>query len=172
MTMLELSSPFVAWEKCVAPKVSDANGKVGCEGAYGVVARLASTQPAHRSKGSRQGAQLAHDQQAVSTATHSQHAPWSARGRHTDRERHSFSISPVKGPQAWHCLMSGQQPASTLVAHGQHTAAKRVTRPRDPGGVAALMSAHSTTPYITPSMGFSSGGGVVRGRRMQQQTFA
>ena len=30
------------------------------------------------------------------------------------------------------------------------------------------MSAHSKTPYITPSMDFSSGKGVVRGRRGQQ----
>ena len=38
-----------------------------------------------------------------------------------------------------------------------------------PSGVAAFMSAHSKTPYITPSMGFSSGKGVVRrGRRGQQ----
>ena len=33
------------------------------------------------------------------------------------------------------------------------------------------MSAHSKNPYITPSMGFSSGEGVVRGRRVQQLTF-
>ena len=33
------------------------------------------------------------------------------------------------------------------------------------------MSAHNKTPYITPSMEFSSGEGVVRGRRMQQLTF-
>ena len=50
-------------------------------------------------------------------------------------------------------------------------AAQRAERPRDPGGVAAFMSAHSKTPYITPSMEFSSGEGVVRGRRMQQLTF-
>ena len=41
-------------------------------------------------------------------------------------------------------------------------------RPRAPSGVAAFMSAHSKTPYITPSMDFSSGKGVVRGRRGQQ----
>ena len=48
---------------------------------------------------------------------------------------------------------------------------QRAKRPRDPGGVAAFMSAHSKTPYITPSMEFSSGEGVVRGRRVQQLTF-
>ena len=44
-------------------------------------------------------------------------------------------------------------------------------RPHAPSGVAAFMSAHSKTPYITPSMEFSSGKGVVRGRRGQQLTF-
>ena len=44
-------------------------------------------------------------------------------------------------------------------------------RPRDPSGVAAFMSANSKTPYITPSMEFSSGKGVVRGRRVQQLEF-
>ena len=45
---------------------------------------------------------------------------------------------------------------------------------RDPEvpDVAAFMSAHSKTPYITPSMDISSGEGVVRGRRVQQLTFA
>ena len=45
-------------------------------------------------------------------------------------------------------------------------------RPRGPSGVAAFMSAHSKTPYITPSMDFYSGKGVVRGRRVQQLGFA
>ena len=40
--------------------------------------------------------------------------------------------------------------------------------PRAPSEVAAFMSAHSKTPYINPSMGFSSIKGVVRGRRGQQ----
>ena len=40
--------------------------------------------------------------------------------------------------------------------------------PPRPQWVAAVMSAHSKTPYITPSMEFSSGKGVVRGRRGQQ----
>ena len=31
----------------------------------------------------------------------------------------------------------------------------------------AFMSAHNKTPYITPSMNFSSGKGVVRARRGQ-----
>ena len=41
-----------------------------------------------------------------------------------------------------------------------------------PTGVAVFMSAHSKTPYITPSMDFYSGKGVVRGRRGQQLGFA
>ena len=40
-------------------------------------------------------------------------------------------------------------------------------RPHAPSGVAVFMSAHSKTPYITPSMKLSSGKGVVRGRRGQ-----
>ena len=44
-------------------------------------------------------------------------------------------------------------------------------RPRGPSGVAAFMSANSKTPYITPGMEFSSGKGVVRGRRVQQLEF-
>ena len=50
-------------------------------------------------------------------------------------------------------------------------AAQRAERPRDPGGVAAFMSAHSKTPCVTPCMEFSSGEGVVWGRRVQQLTF-
>ena len=42
--------------------------------------------------------------------------------------------------------------------------------PRE-GGVAAFMSAHSKTPYITPGTEFSSGKGAVRGRRGQQLAF-
>ena len=45
-------------------------------------------------------------------------------------------------------------------------------RPHAPSGVAAFMSAHSKTPYITPSMDFSSGKGVAWGRRGQQLEFA
>ena len=45
-------------------------------------------------------------------------------------------------------------------------------RPRAPSGVAAFMLAHNKTPYITPSMNFSSGKGVVRGNRAQQLEFA
>ena len=41
-------------------------------------------------------------------------------------------------------------------------------RPHAPSGVAAFISAHSKTPYITPSMDVSSEKGVVRGRRWQQ----
>ena len=54
----------------------------------------------------------------------------------------------------------------------RHVPAQRAERPRDPGGVAAFMSAHSKTPYVTPSMDFPSRGGVVRGRRVQQLAFA
>ena len=56
--------------------------------------------------------------------------------------------------------------------HAYLASAQRAERPRDPGGVAAFTSAHSKTPYITPSKEFSSGGEVVQGRRVQQLTFA
>ena len=47
--------------------------------------------------------------------------------------------------------------------------ARQITeRPHAPSGVAAFMSVHSTTPYITPSMVFPSGKGVAWGRRGQQ----
>ena len=53
-----------------------------------------------------------------------------------------------------------------LQLDGSQAAAREITqRPHAPSGVAAFMSAHSKTPYITPSMEFSSGKGVVRGRR-------
>ena len=55
---------------------------------------------------------------------------------------------------------------------GAHHPAHRAERPRDPGGVAAFVSAHSKNPCITPSMEFSSREGVVRGRRVQQLAFA
>ena len=54
----------------------------------------------------------------------------------------------------------------------QRRPTQRVERPRDPDGVAVFMSAHSKTPYITPSMDISSGEGVVRGRGVQRLTFA
>ena len=44
-------------------------------------------------------------------------------------------------------------------------------RPHAPSGVAAFKAAHSKTPHNTPSMDFSSGKGVVRGRRGQQPGF-
>ena len=44
--------------------------------------------------------------------------------------------------------------------------------PRGPSGVAAFMSAHNKTPYITPSMEFPSGNGVVWGRRGPQLEFS
>ena len=57
--------------------------------------------------------------------------------------------------------------------HAKISSARDITeRPRAPSGVAAFMSAHSKTPYITPSMDFSSGNGVVRGRSGQQLEFA
>ena len=45
-------------------------------------------------------------------------------------------------------------------------------RPRGPSGVAAFMTSHSKTPYITPSMDFSSRNGVVWGRRGPQLVFS
>ena len=54
----------------------------------------------------------------------------------------------------------------------KHRLGKITERPHDPSGVAAFMSAHSKTPYITPSMDFSSGKRVVRGRRGQQLEYA
>ena len=60
------------------------------------------------------------------------------------------------------CLLVG------LHADGIH----QTERPRAPGRVAAFMSAHSKTPYITPSMDVSSGNGVVRGRGGAQLGFA
>ena len=54
---------------------------------------------------------------------------------------------------------------------GVRLCARRAERPRDPAGVAAFMSAHSETPYATPSMEFSSREGVVRGRRVRQRAF-
>ena len=57
-------------------------------------------------------------------------------------------------------------------AFGELDRAREITeRPRAPNGVAASMSAHSQTPYITPSMGFTSGKRVVWGRRGQQLRF-
>ena len=53
-----------------------------------------------------------------------------------------------------------------------HWSREITERTRAPSGVAAFMSAHSKTPYITPSMDFSSGKGVVRGRTGQQLGFA
>ena len=51
--------------------------------------------------------------------------------------------------------------------------AREITeRPHAPSGVAAIMSAHSKTPYITPSMDISFGKGVIRGHRGQQLGFA
>ena len=54
---------------------------------------------------------------------------------------------------------------------GRHLAAQGAEQPRAPDGVAAFMSAHSKTPYITPSMEFCSEEGVVRGRMVHQLWF-
>ena len=57
--------------------------------------------------------------------------------------------------------------------HDISTSARDITeRTRAPSGVAAFMSAHSKTPYITPSMDCYSGKGVVQGRRGQNLGFA
>ena len=40
-----------------------------------------------------------------------------------------------------------------------HSASEITERPHAPSWVAAFMSAHSKTPYITPGMGFPSGKG-------------
>ena len=69
--------------------------------------------------------------------------------------------------------LAGMNAATPVGAWPASAAAREITeRPHAPSGVAAFMSAHSKTPYITPSMDFSSGKGVVRGRRGQQLEFA
>ena len=66
------------------------------------------------------------------------------------------------------CVPPPEQPA-TPSRLGSTPCARDITeRPRAPSGVAAFVSAHSKTPYITPSIHFPSGKGVVRGRRGQQ----
>ena len=65
-----------------------------------------------------------------------------------------------------------RMPLPVYQANTHAHAAQRTERPRDPAGVAAFMSAHSKPPYITHGMDISSGKGVVRGRRVQQLTFA
>ena len=44
-----------------------------------------------------------------------------------------------------------------------HDQGKNTERPHAPSGVAAFMSAHSKTPYITPSMDFPSWKGYYGG---------
>ena len=64
----------------------------------------------------------------------------------------------------WHGL------SYTSTGHGVRWGPRDSTeRPHGPRPlwVAAFMSAHSKTPYVNPSMDFSSGKGVVRGRRGQ-----
>ena len=54
--------------------------------------------------------------------------------------------------------------SSSCVVSRYLTSGRDITeRPHAPSGVAAFVSAHSKTPYITPSMDISSGQGVVRG---------
>ena len=64
-------------------------------------------------------------------------------------------------------MMAGQRGGGE-----QAGAAQRAERPRAPGKVAAFMSAHSKTPYVTTRIEISSREGVVRGRRVQQLAFA
>ena len=72
-----------------------------------------------------------------------------------------------------HRHQHGISTASARRQHGIRSSAPPITeRPRAPSGVAVFMPAHSKTPYITPSMDFYSGKGVVRGRRVQQVGFA
>ena len=74
-------------------------------------------------------------------------------------------FDPVHGREACfgHCV-----DAAACVGTVQCLAASIKERPRAPSGVAAFMPANSKTPYITPSMDFSSCTRVVRGRRGQQ----
>ena len=60
------------------------------------------------------------------------------------------------------CLTSSIVPSQGTLQSG----------PAAPVGVAAFMSAHSKTPYITPSMDFYSRNGVVWGRRGAQLEFS
>ena len=69
------------------------------------------------------------------------------------------------------CQSDIQPPVVCAAASAPAPAREITERPHAPSGVAAFMSAHSKTPYITPSMDFSSGKGVVRGRRGQQAGF-
>ena len=62
-------------------------------------------------------------------------------------------------------------PLIHLLLHPQVGGLDMPERPHAPSAVAAFMSAYIKTPYITPSMDFSSGTGVVRRRRGQQQEF-
>ena len=58
------------------------------------------------------------------------------------------------------------QEAILKVRHDPRALATDITeRPHTPSGVAAFVSADSKTPYVTPSMDFSSVKGVVRGRK-------
>ena len=63
--------------------------------------------------------------------------------------------------QSWGLGFMGRLQRVLRVRYGQDAPARRQEQsdPRDPGGVAACMSARSKTPYITPSMEFSSAEG-------------
>ena len=58
------------------------------------------------------------------------------------------------------------------VGKGWYLATESTERPHAPSGVVVFMSAHSKTPYITPSMDCTSGKGVVWGNRGQQLEFS
>ena len=80
-----------------------------------------------------------------------------ARGRMTQQEDWSRCRH---GPPL--CLASGCMGRQRTWCSPSHP--RDITeRPHAPSGVAAFMSAHSKTPYITPSMDLPSGNGVVRG---------
>ena len=85
------------------------------------------------------------------------------------------SRSSKHRPRSRNCPMScgiSSCPFTATRSRGRLFPPAITERPHAPSGVAAFMSAHSKTPYITPSMDFSSGKGVVRGRRGQQLEFA
>ena len=85
--------------------------------------------------------------------------------------------SSCKDVQLCRAISAPAAPAATPLDHSLACSRAAVSRditerPDAPSGVAAFMSAHSKTPCITPIMIFSSGKGVVWGRRGQQLEFA
>ena len=70
-------------------------------------------------------------------------------------------------------LIAPNQPMHVrCCGHRQGTLQSAPHAPSGASRVAAFMSAHSKTPYITPGMDFPSGKGVVRERRGQQLEFS